>query len=85
MATGSSCRAAPATGAGAPRRLIGIGFAGAGVAALCCATPVLAVPAVSMGLSAWLARLDDVLLPAIGFFLALAMLGVFLRRRKAQG
>ena len=46
---------------------------GAGIAALCCFTPVLALVLGVVGLSAWLGWADWVLLPALVVFVALAI------------
>lgn len=62
------------------RTLIRLGIGGAIVAGLCCATPLLAIALTTLGLSAWLAYADYVLLPAILTFMALAALGLYLRR-----
>ena len=51
--------------------LLCTGAAGSVVAAVCCFTPALAVLLGAVGLSAWLAWLDYVLLPALVFFLGL--------------
>lgn len=56
-------------------RLLKTGIAGAGVVAVCCFTPVLVATLGAVGLSAWLGWLDELLLPALGFFLALAAAG----------
>jgi mercuric ion transport protein len=54
------------------KKLIWTGSVGAAIAAICCATPVLAVVLPLVGLGAWLAATDDVLIP-----LLLACLGLF--------
>jgi mercuric ion transport protein len=63
-------------------RLIATGAIGALVAALCCATPILAVLLAAVGLSALTGYLDYVLLPAIAIFIAIAVYG-FTRRTPA--
>jgi mercuric ion transport protein len=63
--------------------LIGVGAAGSLVAATCCATPALAVLLGALGLSAWLAWSDYLLLPALLAFLAVAAYG--LMRRQGSG
>jgi mercuric ion transport protein len=66
-------------------RLLKTGIAGVGVLAVCCFTPVLVVALGAVGLSAWLGWLDYVLLPALGLFMAIAVLGfVRWRRGRAQ-
>jgi mercuric ion transport protein len=54
------------------RTLLRTGIVGSVVAALCCGTPVLAVLLGALGLSAWLAWADYVILPALIVFPALA-------------
>lgn len=63
------------------RALIRTGLAGAALTALCCFTPLLAVFLGALGLSAWLGWLDNVLLPALVLFLAMAAYGFYRRRR----
>lgn len=53
------------------KRLLATGVAGTVVAALCCGTPVLAIALGALGLSAWLAYADYVLLPAMIAFITL--------------
>jgi mercuric ion transport protein len=64
-------------------RLFGVGVAGSLVAAVCCATPVLAILLGALGLSAWLAWSDYVVLPALLVFLGLAGYGLLRRRQQA--
>ncbi len=63
------------------RKLLGVGLAGALVAALCCFTPVLVVLLTAVGLSAVVGWLDTVLLPALVIFVALAIYALFRQRR----
>jgi mercuric ion transport protein len=63
--------------------LIGVGAAGSLVAAICCATPALAVLLGALGLSAWLAWSDYLVLPALLAFLGVAAFG--LMRRQGSG
>jgi mercuric ion transport protein len=66
------------------RTLITTGVVGAVVAAVCCATPLLAILFGALGLTAWLAKADYVLIPAL--ILCLALIGFSLyRRRLRQG
>ena len=66
------------------RTLITTGIVGAAVAAVCCATPLLAILFGALGLTAWLAKADYVLIPAL--ILCLALIGFSLyRRRLRQG
>jgi mercuric ion transport protein len=61
------------------RSLITTGAIGAIVAAICCATPLLAVVLGSIGLTAWLAKADYVVIPVL--FLGAALLGLGLYHR----
>ncbi len=63
------------------RSLITAGAVGAALAALCCATPLLAVVLGGLGLTAWLAKADDIVIPAL--LLGVAVLGLGLYRRLA--
>ena len=66
------------------RTLITTGIVGAAVAAVCCATPLLAILFGALGLTAWLAKADYVLIPAL--ILCLGLIGFSLyRRRLRQG
>lgn len=65
------------------RALIRTGGAGAIFAAICCATPILAVLLPLVGLGAWLVRADLVLLPLLAASLGLIAWGVHRRRTKA--
>ena len=64
------------------RKLLGIGLGGSALAAVCCFTPALVLLLGALGLSAWLAWLDFVLLPALVLFLGLTAYAL-VRRRKA--
>ncbi len=61
-------------------KLIATGAIGAVVAAVCCATPILAVVLAAVGLSAVTGYLDYVLLPAIAICIGVMVYG--LTRRK---
>ena len=64
------------------RSLITTGAIGAILAAVCCATPLLAVVLGSLGLTAWLAKADYVAMLVL--FLGVALLGLgFCRPRTA--
>ena len=66
------------------RTLMTTGIVGAAVAAVCCGTPLLAIIFGVLGLTAWLAKADYVLIPAL--ILCLALIGFSLyRRRPRQG
>ena len=62
------------------RALIRTGTIGGIVAAVCCATPILAVALAAMGLPAWAAKADYVLLPTILLCLGLVELDLYRRR-----
>ena len=49
------------------------------VAAVCCATPLLAVVLGAVGLSAWLAKADYVLIPVLVLSLGLLAVGLYRR------
>lgn len=59
------------------RRLVKIGGIGSVVTALCCFTPVLVWLAAGLGVSAVLGYLDLVLLPLLGVFLLVLLVGLF--------
>ena len=63
------------------RKLLCAGAVGTALAALCCFTPALAVLLGALGLSAWLAWADLVLLPALIACAALAGYAVYAMRR----
>lgn len=67
------------------RALLGAGVAGSVVAAVCCFTPVLVIGLGAVGLTAWLAWADMVLLPALAIFIGLAAYGLIqvTKNRKA--
>ena len=65
------------------RTLITTGSIGAIIAAICCATPILAVVLGAAGLTAWLAKADYVLIPILILCLGLLGLGLYRRRRRA--
>jgi mercuric ion transport protein len=71
-----------AAGTRSNRSLIATGAIGALLAAICCATPLLAVLLGAIGLSTWLAKADYVLIPAL--LLSLALLGLGLYRRRLR-
>jgi mercuric ion transport protein len=62
------------------RTLITIGAIGAVVAAICCMTPLLVVVLGAVGLTAWLAKADYVLISALILCLALIAFGLYRRR-----
>lgn len=66
------------------RSLITTGIAGGVIAAICCATPLLAVVFGAVGLTAWLGKVDYVLIPALIICLGLIGLGLY-HRQLRQG
>jgi mercuric ion transport protein len=65
--------------------LLCTGAAGSVIAAICCFTPALVILLGTVGLSAWLAWLDYVLLPALVLFLGLtAFAAVRMQRSRAR-
>jgi mercuric ion transport protein len=66
------------------RGLIATGVIGAAVAAVCCATPLLAVLFGAVGLTAWLAKADYVVIPALVLCLALIAFGLYRRRMRPR-
>jgi mercuric ion transport protein len=61
------------------RTLIATGAVGAVVAAVCCATPLLVIVLGAVGLTAWLANADYVVIPALILCLGLVAFGVYRR------
>lgn len=66
-------------------RLIGTGVAGALLSMLCCLTPVLVILFTALGFTAYVAKLDYVLIPAFAASVALVIFGVLRRRRGCDG
>ena len=62
------------------RTILRTGLIGTAVAALCCFTPILVVLGGFVGLSAIVGWLDYVLFPALFFFIALTVFGLYRRR-----
>jgi mercuric ion transport protein len=62
------------------RALITAGAVGAAFAAICCATPLLVIVFGAVGLAAWLAKADYVLIPALIICLGLIAVGLYRRR-----
>ncbi len=57
-------------------KLIGTGIAGALLAILCCGTPILAAALAALGLAAYVAKLDYVLIPVFLASVALIVFGI---------
>jgi mercuric ion transport protein len=55
------------------KNLLKLGIAGTVVTAICCFTPALVVLLSAVGLSAWLAWLDPVLIPLLVVFIAITV------------
>ena len=64
--------------------IITTGAVGALLAAICCATPLLAVLFGAVGLTAWLAKADYVVIPALVLCVALICFGLYRRRASAR-
>ena len=62
------------------RSLIATGGIAAVLAAICCATPILAIVLGAIGLTAWIARADYVVMPVL--LLGVALVGFGLYRRQ---
>ena len=62
------------------RNLIAAGAVGAVLAALCCATPLLAVALGTLGLTAWFSKTDYVVIVAL--LICLVLIGIWLYRRR---
>jgi mercuric ion transport protein len=65
------------------RSLIATGGVAAVLAAICCATPLLAILLGGIGLTAWTARADYVVLPVLLVGVALVGLGLYRRHAAA--
>ncbi len=66
------------------RTLVTTGIVGAVVTAVCCATPLLAIVLGAVGLTAWLAKADYVLIPALILFVALIAFGLYRTRLRPR-
>ena len=66
------------------RKLLRTGIIGSVTAAICCFTPALVVLLGALGLSAWLAWLDYVLLPALVLFLGMTAYALLLRHQRGK-
>ena len=63
------------------KSLLRTGLIGAVISALCCFTPLLVVLVSAVGLSAVIAYLDYLLLPALAIFLTIAAYALYLRSK----
>jgi mercuric ion transport protein len=59
------------------RTIITTGVIGTEVAAVCCATPLLAIVLGAVGLTAWSAQADYLLIPVLILFAALTGFGLY--------
>jgi mercuric ion transport protein len=66
------------------KRMLATGVVGTLVAAVCCGTPVLALVLGALGLSAWLAYADYVILPALVAFVALTGYALYRKSRRHE-
>jgi mercuric ion transport protein len=66
------------------RHLITTGILSAVVAALCCATSVMATAAGAVGLTAWLAKVGNVLIPALILCVGLIGFGLYRKQRRER-
>lgn len=66
------------------RKLFGIGVAGSLLAAVCCATPLVAIVLGALGLSAWLGWSDYIVMPALLVFVAITVYGWTRWRRSTK-
>lgn len=62
------------------RTLITTGIVGGALAAICCATPLLAILFGAVGLTAWIAKADYVVIPALVLSVALIGFGLYRQR-----
>ena len=65
-------------------KLIGTGVAGAVLSMLCCVTPALALLLTAVGLTAFIAKLDYVLVPTFVASIALVIFALVRRRRSCS-
>jgi mercuric ion transport protein len=66
------------------RALIATGAIGAALAAICCLTPLLAFVLGAVGLTAWLAKADYIVIPVLILGIGLLALGLYRRRLRSQ-
>ena len=63
------------------KQLFRVGVVGSTIAAICCATPILSIILGIVGLGVLTKYLDSVLIPALGVFIFLALVGWWLAQR----
>ncbi len=66
------------------KKLIQTGMIGSIITALCCFTPVLIWVLSAIGLTTIIVYLDIVLLPLLGVFIIMFVVGVIRRKRKSR-
>lgn len=66
------------------RPLLPLGIMGTVIAAVCCFTPALVILLGAIGLSAWLAWIDYVLLPLLILFVGITVYGLFIRQTQRK-
>jgi mercuric ion transport protein len=66
------------------RSLILTGGVAAVLAAICCATPILAIVLGAIGLTAWIAKVDYIVMPVLLLGVALVGLGLYRRHASAS-
>jgi mercuric ion transport protein len=66
------------------QKLMRFGIAGTIVAIICCFTPILVIVFGAIGLSAYVAKLDFILLPALGFCIGILVYATWLRQKSKQ-
>jgi mercuric ion transport protein len=66
------------------RSLIATGGIAAVLATICCATPLLAIVLGAIGLTAWIAKADYVVMPVLLLGVALVGLGLYRRQVAAS-
>ena len=66
------------------RTLITTGIVGSALAAICCATPLLAILLGAVGLTAWIAKADYMVIPALVLCVALIGFGLYRQRVGAR-
>lgn len=65
------------------KKVLQYGVIGTIIAVLCCFTPVLAVLLPALGLGAWLATADSIVVPLLVACLGLVAVGLYRRRAAA--
>lgn len=66
------------------RTLLKTGIVGSVIAAVCCATPILAIVFAALGLSAWVGWLDYVLIPTLVGFVGTTIYALWRRAEQKK-